>query len=106
MAPCWIEITHDGQFLFTVNTGSGAISRFSIAPDGSLTLLGSTPVGQTGGVGAVDARLSPDGGFLYVDESRIGKVGAFAVNGGNLTEPSTSPFALPAGATPAGIAVN
>jgi 6-phosphogluconolactonase len=105
-APCWIEVTHDGQFLFTVNTGSGEISRFSIAPDGSLTLLGSTPVGQTGGVGAVDARLSPDGQFLYVDESRIGKVGAFAVNGGNLTELSTSPFALPAGATPAGIAVN
>ena len=105
-APCWIEITHDGQFLFTVNTGSGEISRFSIASDGSLTLLGSTPVGQTGGVGAVDARLSPDGQFLYVDESRIGKVGAFAVNGGNLTELSTSPFALPAGATPAGIAVN
>ena len=106
MAPCWIEITHDGQFLFTVNTGSGEISRFSIAPDGSLTLLGSTPVGQTGGVGAVDARLSPDGQFLYVDESRTGKVGAFAVNGGNLTELGTSPFALPAGATPAGIAVN
>jgi 6-phosphogluconolactonase (cycloisomerase 2 family) len=94
-APCWIEITHDGQFLFTVNTGSGSISRFSIAPDGSLTLLGSTSVGQTGGVGAVDARLSPDGRFLYVDESRIGKVGAFAVNGGNLTELGTSPFALP-----------
>jgi len=106
MAPCWIEITHDGQFLFTVNTGSGEISRFSIAPDGSLTLLGSTPAGQTGGVGAVDARLSPDGQFLYVDESRIGKVGAFAVNGGNLTELGTSPFALPAGAKPAGIAVN
>jgi 6-phosphogluconolactonase len=106
MAPCWIEITHDGQFLFTVNTASGSISRFSIAPDGSLTLLGSTPVGQTGGVGAVDARLSPDGRFLYVDESRIGKVGAFAVNGGNLTELSTSPFALPAGATPVGIAAN
>jgi len=105
-APCWVEITHDGQFLFTVNTGSGEISRYQIAPNGALTLLGSTPVGQTGGVGAVDARLSPDGRFLYVDESRIGKVGAFAVNGGNLTELSTSPFALPSGATPAGIAVN
>ena len=102
-APCWIEITHNGQFLFTVNTGSGEISRFQIAPDGTLTLLGSTPVAATGGVGAVDARLSPDGRFLYVDESRIGKVGAFAVNGGNLTELGTSPFALPAGATPAGI---
>jgi hypothetical protein len=106
MAPCWVEITHDGQFLFTVNTASGTISRFSIAPDGTLFLLGSTPVGQTGGVGAVDARLSPDGGFLYVDESRIGKVGAFAVNGGSLTELGTSPFPLPAGAAPAGIVVS
>jgi 6-phosphogluconolactonase len=106
MAPCWVEITHDGQFLFTVNTASGTISRFSIAPDCVLTLLGSTPAGQVGGVGAVDARLSPDGGFLYVDESRIGKVGAFTVRGGNLTELSSSPTALPAGATPAGIVVN
>ena len=105
-APCWVEITHDGQFLFTVNTGSGEISRYQIAADGTLTLLGSTPVGHTGGVGAVDARLSPDGRFLYVDESRIGAVGAFAVSGGSLTELATSPTSLPAGATPAGIVVN
>jgi 6-phosphogluconolactonase len=102
-APCWVEITHDGQFLFTVNTGSGEISRYAIAPGGALTLLGSTQVGKTGGVGAVDARLSPDGRFLYVDESRIGAVGTFVVNGGNLTELATSPTSLPAGATPAGI---
>jgi len=104
-APCWVEITHDGQFLFTVNTGSGTISRYSIAPGGALTLLGSTPVGATGGVGAVDARLGPDGGILWVDESRIGAVGAFAVNGGNLTELASSPTSLPAGAVPAGIVV-
>jgi 6-phosphogluconolactonase (cycloisomerase 2 family) len=105
-APCWVEISHDGQFLFTVNTGSGTISRYSIASSGALTLLGSTQVGATGGVGAVDARLSPDGGFLYVDESRIGAVGEFAVSGGNLTELTGSPASLPAGATPAGIVVN
>ena len=34
MAPCWVEITHDGQFLFTVNTASGTISRYSIAYNG------------------------------------------------------------------------
>ena len=56
-APCWVEITMTGTS--TVNTGSGTISRYSIAPSGALTLLGSTPVGATGGVGAVDARLSP-----------------------------------------------
>ena len=101
-----MEIAHDGRFLFTVNTGSGEISRYSIAPGGGLTLLGSTPVGNTGGVGAVDARLSPDGRVLYVDESRIGAVGALAVDGGNLTELAGSPTSLPAGATPAGIAVS
>ena len=26
-APCWVEISHDGQFLFTVNTAAGTISR-------------------------------------------------------------------------------
>jgi 6-phosphogluconolactonase (cycloisomerase 2 family) len=104
MAPCWVEITPDGQFLFTVNTASGSISRYRIASDGALTLLGSTQVRGTR-VGAVDARLSPDGRFLYLDESAVGKVGAFAVNDGNLTELATSPFQLPAGAAPAGIVV-
>jgi 6-phosphogluconolactonase (cycloisomerase 2 family) len=105
-APCWVEISHDGHYLFTVNTASGTISRYQIATDGTLTLLGSTPVSATGSVGAVDARLSPDGQVLYVDESRAGAVGAFAVDGGNLTELPSSPTALPAGATPAGIVVN
>ena len=81
---------HDGQFLFTVNTASGTISRFSIATDGTLTLLGSTPVAAQGGVGAVDARLSPDGRYLYVDESKAGAVGTFAVTGGTLIELPTS----------------
>jgi 6-phosphogluconolactonase len=104
-APCWVEISHDGQFLFTVNTGSGTVSSYQIAPDGTLTLAGSTPVGATGGVGAVDARLSPDGRFLFVDESRIGAIGAFTVSGGSLTELPASPTPLPTGATPAGIVV-
>jgi 6-phosphogluconolactonase (cycloisomerase 2 family) len=102
-APCWVEITHDGQFLFTVNTASGTISRYSIAADGTLTLLGSTAVSNQGGVGAVDARLSADGQTLYVDESRIAAVGEFTVNGGQLTELGS--VSLPAGAAPAGIAV-
>ncbi len=105
MAPCWVEVTHDGQFLFTVNTATGSISSYRIAPSGALTLLGSTPIRGTK-VGAVDARLSPDGGFLYVDESAVGKVAAFAVSGGGLTELGTSPFPLPAGAAPAGIVVS
>jgi len=105
MAPCWVEITGDGQFLFTVNTASGSVSSYRIASDGALTLLGTTPISGTK-VGAVDARLSPDGGFLYVDESAVGKVAAFTVSGGSLTELATSPFPLPGGAAPAGIVVS
>jgi len=82
-APCWVEISHDGEFLFTVNTGSGSISRYSIAPDGALTLLGSTQVSSQAGVGAVDARLSTNGRTLYVDESRVDTLGLFAVDGGH-----------------------
>jgi 6-phosphogluconolactonase (cycloisomerase 2 family) len=105
-APCWVAISPDGRYLFTVNTASGSISRYAIAAGGELMLLGSTMVGATGGVGAVEAGLSPAGRFLFVDESRIGAVGAFAVSGGSLTELPGSPFTLPAGATPAGIAVS
>jgi 6-phosphogluconolactonase len=105
MAPCWVEISHDGQFLFTVNTATGSVSSYQIAANGALTLLGSTPISGAK-VGAVDARLSPDGGFLYVDESAVGKVAAFTVSGGSLTELSSSPFPLPAGAAPAGIVVS
>jgi 6-phosphogluconolactonase len=105
MAPCWVEISHDGQFLFTVNTATGSVSSYQIAASGALTLIGSTPISGTM-VGAVDARLSPDGRFLYVDESAVGRVAAFTVNGGSLTELGTSPFALPAGAAPAGIVTN
>jgi 6-phosphogluconolactonase len=100
-----VEITPDGQFLFTVNTASGSVSSYRIAANGALTLLGSTPISGTK-IGAVDARLSPDGGFLYVDESAVGKVAAFTVSRGSLAELGTSPVPLPAGAAAAGIVVS
>jgi 6-phosphogluconolactonase len=96
-APCWLSISPGGQYLFAVNTGSGTISRYAIAPGGELSLLGSTTVSATTGVGAVDPGLSPGGRFLFLNESRAGAVGAFAVSGGSLTELPGSPTALPAG---------
>jgi 6-phosphogluconolactonase len=105
-APCWLVITRDGRHLYTVNTGSGSISGYRIADSGSLTVVSTTPVAATGGVGATDAGLSPDDAFLYVNESRIDAVGAFAVDGGSLTELSGSPTPVAPGSAPAGIAVN
>ena len=102
-APCWVEISHDGKYLFTVNTGSGSISSYSIDPDGSLTLIGSFAI--KGGGADIDARLSPDGRYLLVDGSGMHFVSVFAVNGGTLTEAPSSPTPLPSGVTSsAGIA--
>jgi len=103
-APCWVEISHDGQVLFTVNTASHSISRYAIAADGSLNLLGSTSLGAAG-IGAEDARLGPNGKTLWVVDSGARAVSAFAVDGGNLTELPSSPTALPAGSAPFGIVV-
>jgi 6-phosphogluconolactonase len=102
-APCWVEITHDGRYLFTVNTASTTISSYSIGEDGSLQLLGSTGFRSTSGVRPFDARLDPSGSTLYVVDAGIPAVTAFDVDGGALSELPQSPFALPAGAKPFGI---
>jgi 6-phosphogluconolactonase len=100
-APCWVEISHDGKYLFAINTGSGNLSSYAIQDDGSLQLLGTTAF--TNGTGAVDARLTPDGKYLSVTGGRGLVVSTFAVNGGTLTELPSSPVPLPAGTAPMGI---
>ena len=102
-APCWVEISHDGRYLFAVNTGSANLTRYAIGRDGSLSLIGTTAF--TNGAGAVDARLSPDGRFLFVTGGRGLVVSGFAVHGGDVNELPSSPTALPAGTAPTGIAV-
>jgi 6-phosphogluconolactonase len=102
-AACWIEISHDGSFLFVVNTASASISSYSIGDGGALTFLHSTGPGEIG-AGAEDARLSPDGSTLWVVESGTNAVTGFTVDGGTLTPLSEA--AGPSGATPSGIVVN
>jgi len=102
-APCWVEISHDGTVLFTVNTASNSVSSYTIASDGSLTLASTTSLGSP--KGAEDARLAPDGQTLWVVDSGAHAISAFSVNGSSLTELSSSPTATPAGSAPFGIVV-
>jgi 6-phosphogluconolactonase (cycloisomerase 2 family) len=104
-APCWIEISHDGRLLFTVNTGSNNISSYAIGTDGSLALDGTTPI-STAGAGAEDARLAPDGATLWTVDTAAAAVSGFAVTGGQLTELPSSSTPLPAGSAPFGIVVS
>lgn len=105
-APCWVEISHDGRYLFAVNTAVATISRFAIAPGGALTLLGSTPLKNPTGLAPVDARLDPSGRTLSVVDGGGVAVTTLVVHGGDLTELPSSPVALPAGAHPAGIVID
>jgi hypothetical protein len=102
-AACWIEISHDGKFLFVVNTASASISSYSIGQGGTLAFLQSTAPGEIS-AGAEDARLSPDGRSLWVVESGGNAVTGFAVQGGSLTPLASATG--PTGATPSGIVVN
>jgi 6-phosphogluconolactonase (cycloisomerase 2 family) len=104
-APCWVEISHDGRYLFAVNTADATISRYAISPGGSLTLLGSTALKNAAGLAPVDARLDPSGRTLSVVDGGGDSVTTLAVRGGDLTELSSSPTPLPAGAHPAGIVI-
>src|SRR6266568_3204943 len=104
-APCWVEISHDGQYLFAVNTGSTTISSYQIQTDGSLVHLSDTAFSSGLGIRPFDARLDAGGNNLYVVDAAIDAVTIFSVDGGTLTELASSPASLPAGATPFGIVV-
>ena len=97
----WVVLTNDQRFAFMTNTLSNTVSRFSIARNGKLTLLGNVP---TGPGFASDEALSRNGKFLYVllpsimgGMSHIDfyKVGS----GGSLTHLGETPSNLPPGAS-------
>ncbi len=81
-ATCWV--VRDGDVFYTSNPGSASLSAFLSSDGGSLlTALGNT---TTGG-GTVDAAVSGDGRFLYVQTGAAGDVDEFAVGaGGALSE--------------------
>jgi 6-phosphogluconolactonase len=104
-APCWVTITRDGQYLFTVNTAVPSISSYSIAPDGSLDLIANTPFAgsDTSTFGPEDARLTPDQSALWVVDTAGDALSGFNVSGGSVTPMAGGPIALPTGAAPFGI---
>ena len=105
-APCWVAMSPDGHALFAVNTAVPSISRYAVAGDGTLTLVGSTAFSSPTGLRPFDAQVSPDGRYLYVVDAGVAKISAFAVDGTSLTELGGSPFSIPGGAAPFGMVVD
>jgi 6-phosphogluconolactonase len=100
---CWAVVTRDGKFAFTTNFADGAVSRYAIGADGSLSVEDATAgIAVDGMTGLRDEDLSRDGRFLYVIDADGGRIYGWSVGAAGALEPVGSWEGLPA--TVAGLA--
>jgi 6-phosphogluconolactonase (cycloisomerase 2 family) len=102
---CWAVVTKDDRFAFTTNFADGAVSRYAIAEDGTLTLedavAGTAVEGHTG---LRDEDLTGDGEFLYAIDADAGQIFGWRVGDGGSLNAAGSWGSLPA--TVAGLAAS
>ncbi len=67
-ASCWLELSRDQQFAYTANTGSGNVSGYRVADNGTVSLLNKSGIAGTDGTGSapIDLGISGDDRFAYV----------------------------------------
>ena len=100
---CWAVVTADGRFAFTTNFADGAVSRYSIAGDGTLALDdAAAAITVDGRPGLRDEVLTSDGRYLYAIDADSGTVFGWAVDGDGMLSPVGSLGGLPT--TVAGVA--
>jgi 6-phosphogluconolactonase (cycloisomerase 2 family) len=100
---CWAVVTPDGRFAFTTNFADGAVSRYAIGTDGSLTLDDATAgVTVDGRPGLRDEGFTTDGRQLYAIDADSGSIFGWNVGDDGTLTPIGSWGGLPA--TVAGLA--
>ena len=100
---CWAVITPDDRYAFTTNFADGAVSRYAIGADGSLTLEDATAgLAVDGRPGLRDEGLSADGRFLYAIDADGGRLYGWSVDERGSLTPIGSWGGVPA--TVAGLA--
>jgi 6-phosphogluconolactonase len=76
---CWAVATSDGRYVFTTNFADGAVSRYAVACDGTLTLEDATAgIAVDGRAGLRDEALTKDG-YLYAIDADAGAIFGWAV---------------------------
>ena len=99
LAACWVALTPDGRYAFTIDAHNAAISSYAIANNGSLTLVNGTAFLQaTSSIPLLDASVSGDGRFLYVVDVGTNTIDAFRIGPGASLSAIGSTSGLPAGA--------
>jgi 6-phosphogluconolactonase (cycloisomerase 2 family) len=78
---CWAVISNDGRHAFTTNFADGAVSRYAIGMDGSLTLEdAAAAITEDGRPGLRDEDLSADGRSLYAIDADQGQIVGWSVD--------------------------
>jgi 6-phosphogluconolactonase (cycloisomerase 2 family) len=97
-AACWAASTGDGRLVYTANAATDSISAYSVAWNGTLSLL--TPGGATAQLAAgthpLDEAISRDR-FFYVNGGNTGTINAFRIGANGSLTPLGSVGGLPAG---------
>jgi 6-phosphogluconolactonase len=76
-APCWVTVSHNGQFAYASNAHGGTISVYSISREGVLSLTSS--IAAKTSIPTLDLSVSGNGQYL------------FDLNGGHITTFQTYP---------------
>ncbi len=85
-AACWVVTARHGRFAYVTDTGSGTVTGYAVARDGTLARLTADGITGTTGGGPTDAATDADGDTLYVLSPSIGAIVAFHVQpDGSLT---------------------
>ena len=96
-APCWAVVTADGRLGYTGN-GSGSVSGFNIAPNGSARLFGDNGATAVIRGGINDIALSANSRYLYA----LGTSGAQAIYAFRIQDDGSLTALGPVGGLPAG----
>ncbi len=104
-AACWIALTPDDAFAYSANSGSGNVSAYSVASNGTLKLLNASGVAGTDGPGTapIDTKISPDDRFLYVLDSGTHAIDVFQREPSGLLNKIQTVTGLPAFAIGMGV---
>jgi 6-phosphogluconolactonase len=83
-APCWMVTV--ANWGWAINAGSDTITGYTVATDGTISLIASSGVAATTANKPLDAAASADGKFLYVLDSTDHAISSYAIDAdGTLT---------------------
>ena len=99
-AICWVVVTKNSKFAYVSNAGSGSLSAYRIAQQGTITLRDADGRTANTGTGStpIDIALSNDSHFIYTLNAGTHTLGAFEVQANGALAPMTGIDGIAVGA--------